>query len=94
MSFSDDHHQFEETTNDTYDTLPSIKLAPQSETPMRYNVMVCKTIGSHWDWKIGHIVTHLSPDDWCKLHGYVLHTIYPGSRIATASEIAKPVDLF
>ena len=75
------------------DTLPSIKLDFTS-LPNRYNVMVGKTEDGKWDWKIGHVITHLDINDWCRLHGYKLREVYPGTRPAFPSEMEKPIDLF
>lgn len=60
--------------------LPSLKF---------YNVMLYKREGKgqgRGQFFIGHVVSHLSIQDWCDMHGYKLDTVYLGTRWAQPGE--------
>lgn len=57
-----------------------------------YNVMLWKNKGQgRGQFFIGHVVSHLSIQDWCDMKGYRLDTIYTGTRWAKEHE---KTDLF
>lgn len=59
-----------------------------------YNVMLWKRDGrgqGRGQFFIGHVVSHLSIQDWCDMKGYKLDTVYPGTRWAKDGE---KTDLF
>lgn len=58
-----------------------------NEVPIRFQVLLMqeRRIGG-FEYKIGTIVTHLSPQDWCELHGYILVEVYHGNRKALPGE--------
>lgn len=76
------------------DTLPSIRLSPPIPPPRRYNVLVKGYLG-HWDWKLGHVTTHLDFQDWALQNDVAEFCIYT-SRPATSEECQpeRLVDLF
>jgi hypothetical protein len=67
----------------------SDELFPTAEKPlvaMRYPVSLHK-IGGEWnDFKIGHVVTHLSLEDWCLMKGYRLVANFQGACPAMPDE--------
>lgn len=51
-----------------------------------YNVTLHK-IGGRWnEFYMGHVVTHLSIQDWCDMKGFRLETCHPGTRWARDHE--------
>lgn len=61
-----------------------------NEVPIRYPVVlmverVSQFVPRHtyWEHKIGNIVTHLSIEDYCQLHGYKLVEVYPSRQALT-----------
>ncbi len=54
---------------DLFDIEPPVKL-------MRYSVCLHKNGDKIGEFKIGHVVTHLSIQDWCELHGYTMLSLF------------------
>lgn len=52
------------------------------EPPARYPVMLYKDGVPCY----GHVVTHLSLQDWCQMHGYKIGEVYRGTRPAFENE--------
>jgi hypothetical protein len=52
------------------------------EPPSRYPVMLFKDGVPFY----GHVVSHLSLQDWCQMHGYKIGEVYSGTRQAFENE--------
>ncbi len=65
---------------------PIQAIQPEEGVPYLYRVMLTplgKGIGAI---TTGHVVTHLSLEDWCSMNGYRLTHVYPGARRAFPHE--------
>lgn len=75
-----------------HQTLPSIQSVrswyqeQERAQPMRYQVMVRKLHRGEWEVMMGHIVTYLSLDDYCDMHGLQLAEMFRGTRHALSHE--------
>lgn len=54
--------------------------------PMRYQVVVREFKGGEWEVMMGHIVTYLSPEDYCDMHQLLLVQLQRGTRHALPHE--------
>lgn len=64
----------------------SFEIIPSGDNgPMLYRVMVTPVIG-RINPSYGSVVTHLSLQDWCQMHGWRLVQQYPGTRLALPGE--------
>jgi hypothetical protein len=54
--------------------------------PMRYQVLVRKFHRGEWEVMMGSLVTYLSPEDYCDMHGLHLVELFRGTRHALHHE--------
>lgn len=63
------------------------KIGVKEEYPRVYSVMLHKlNNGKLGGVVVGKVVTHLELEDWCKMNGYALLQIFPGTRVAKQNE--------
>lgn len=73
------------------DGIPRQELPPvPAGVAMRYPVMLYKlhnkNVTPFGEFFLGHIVTELPLDEWCRQNGYALGELYLGTRPARADE--------
>lgn len=56
----------------------------ERDKPLRYQVSV-RNLRTK-EYLMGSIVTYLSPDEWCDMHGYQLMERFKGTRPALSHE--------
>jgi hypothetical protein len=74
------------TQNPIHFDFSKLEEDPETPTLKFYNVMLHK-IGGRWnEFYIGHVVSHLSIQDWCDMKGMKLVQLHAGTRWAKPHE--------